>query len=149
MQVLELPAAQHPFFVGAQFHPELTSRPLNPNPLFMGLVAAAIRAKVEAAGLQTGLHMLSSWATTCYGLDAWVPPCPDSVTGWARAERCPNHCAKSRISDEHPELFVPQGPAPHNYFWPNTAGTWYCHLQPARNFYGPDSPAHFGAAEAP
>ena len=43
MQVLELPAEQHPYFVGSQFHPELTSRPLRPSPLFMGLVAAAIR----------------------------------------------------------------------------------------------------------
>ena len=101
---------------------------------------AAARAKIEAAGLHTGLHMLSSWATTCYGLDAWVPPCPDSVSGWARKERCPNYCAKSRVSEEHPELFVPQGPAPHQYFWPNTAGTWYCHLQPASNFYGPAKP---------
>ena len=41
MQVLELP--DHPFFIGAQFHPELTSRPLHPQPMFMGLVAAAIR----------------------------------------------------------------------------------------------------------
>ncbi len=47
MQVLELPpdhpAVGHPYFVGAQFHPELTSRPLRPQPMFMGLVAAAIR----------------------------------------------------------------------------------------------------------
>jgi CTP synthase len=43
MQILELPRAQHPFFLGAQFHPELTSRPLHPSPMFMGLVAAAIR----------------------------------------------------------------------------------------------------------
>ena len=42
MQVLELPFDQHPYFLGAQFHPELTSRPLNPSPLFMGLCAAAI-----------------------------------------------------------------------------------------------------------
>jgi CTP synthase len=41
MQVLELP--DHPYFIGAQFHPELTSRPLHPQPMFMGLVAAAIR----------------------------------------------------------------------------------------------------------
>ncbi len=41
MQVLELPG--HPYFIGAQFHPELTGRPLNPQPMFMGLVAAAIR----------------------------------------------------------------------------------------------------------
>ena len=43
MQVLELSGSQHPYFIGAQFHPELTSRPLRPSPMFMGLVAAAIR----------------------------------------------------------------------------------------------------------
>ncbi len=43
MQILELPTRQHPFFVGAQFHPELISRPMRPSPMFMGLVAAAIR----------------------------------------------------------------------------------------------------------
>jgi CTP synthase len=43
MQVLELPQSAHPYFVGAQFHPELTSRPLDPQPLFMGLVAAALQ----------------------------------------------------------------------------------------------------------
>ncbi len=43
MQVAELPPAVHPYFVAAQFHPELTSRPLRPAPMFMGLVAAAIR----------------------------------------------------------------------------------------------------------
>ncbi len=36
------PRVVHPFFVGAQFHPELTSRPLRPQPMFMGLVAAAL-----------------------------------------------------------------------------------------------------------
>ncbi len=41
MQVLELPREVHPYFVGAQFHPELTSRPLRPSPMFVGLVEAA------------------------------------------------------------------------------------------------------------
>jgi CTP synthase len=45
MQVLELPQSVHPYFVGGQFHPELTSRPLAPNPMFMGLVAAAIASQ--------------------------------------------------------------------------------------------------------
>lgn len=50
MQVLELPTSQHPFFIGAQFHPELLSRPLRPSPLFMGLVASAIaRANPDLA----------------------------------------------------------------------------------------------------
>ena len=43
MQILELPGSKHPYFIGAQFHPELTSRPTSPQPLFMGLVAAAIQ----------------------------------------------------------------------------------------------------------
>ena len=46
MQVLELPGdgeGGHPYFIGAQFHPELLSRPLRPSPMFLGLVAAAIR----------------------------------------------------------------------------------------------------------
>ncbi|WP_432798857.1 CTP synthase [Poriferisphaera sp. WC338] len=43
MQFLELPLDVHPYFIGAQFHPELTSRPLNPQPMFMGLIAAAIK----------------------------------------------------------------------------------------------------------
>jgi len=42
MQVLELPAEGHPYFIGSQFHPELTSRPLRPQPMFMGLIAAGI-----------------------------------------------------------------------------------------------------------
>ncbi len=50
MQMLELPGGQHPFFLAAQFHPELTSRPLRPQPMFMGLLAAAMhRVDPEAA----------------------------------------------------------------------------------------------------
>jgi len=54
MQVLELPQSAHPYFVGGQFHPELTSRPLGPNPMFLGLIAAAI-ASVEPEFAQTEL----------------------------------------------------------------------------------------------
>ena len=41
MQILELPT--HPFFMGTQAHPCLTSRPLRPQPMFVGLVAAAMQ----------------------------------------------------------------------------------------------------------
>ncbi len=57
MQILELAsdhegaaeegAITHPYFIGAQFHPELTSRPLTPQPMFMGLVAAALAEKYQ------------------------------------------------------------------------------------------------------
>eukprot|EP01052_Picozoa_sp_SAG31_P014235 SAG31_NODE_876_length_11307_cov_3.506781_11_plen_314_part_00 len=109
---------------------------------------AAARARIERGGLQTGLHMLSSWAETCYGLQ-WVPPCPDSAAGWPRAQRCPNFCTTSQVEAERPELFVPQGPAPFHWYWPNTAGTWYCHLQPAANYYGPACPAGPAACTHP
>ncbi|ORY23932.1 CTP synthase [Naematelia encephala] len=39
MQMLELD--DHPYFVALQAHPEFCSRPLNPSPPFLGLVAAA------------------------------------------------------------------------------------------------------------
>jgi CTP synthase len=42
MQILELPAAMHPYFIGTQAHPELTSRPLRPQPMFVGLIKAAM-----------------------------------------------------------------------------------------------------------
>ncbi|MDB5224753.1 MAG: pyrG [Candidatus Adlerbacteria bacterium] len=41
MEIAELPASEHPFFLGVQFHPEFLSRPLDPHPLFMAFIAAA------------------------------------------------------------------------------------------------------------
>ncbi|AHJ62651.1 CTP synthase [Granulibacter bethesdensis] len=35
--------ADHPWFVGVQYHPELKSKPFDPHPLFSGFVAAAVR----------------------------------------------------------------------------------------------------------
>jgi CTP synthase len=43
MQILELPG--HPYFIGVQFHPCFTSRPLVPHPLFYGLVEACLKDK--------------------------------------------------------------------------------------------------------
>lgn len=43
MQIVEIP--EHPYFIGTQAHPELTSRPLRPQPMFLGLVAAALRRR--------------------------------------------------------------------------------------------------------
>ena len=39
VEIVELP--DHPWFVGAQFHPEFKSRPDRPHPLFYGFVKAA------------------------------------------------------------------------------------------------------------
>jgi CTP synthase len=35
--------ADHPWFVGVQFHPELKSRPLDPHPLFASFIGAALQ----------------------------------------------------------------------------------------------------------
>lgn len=43
VEMIEL--ADHPFFVGTQFHPELQSRPLDPHPVFRGFVRAASQRK--------------------------------------------------------------------------------------------------------
>jgi CTP synthase len=36
-------AAEHPFFIATQAHPEFRSRPTRPHPLFLGLIAAATK----------------------------------------------------------------------------------------------------------
>lgn len=40
VEIIEL--KNHPFFVGAQFHPELKSTVDNPHPLFVNFVAACL-----------------------------------------------------------------------------------------------------------
>lgn len=43
MEIVELPKEKHPFMLGTQFHPEFTSSPLKPNPIFIGFIKAALR----------------------------------------------------------------------------------------------------------
>ncbi len=47
VEVVEIP--EHPWFVGVQFHPELKSRPMEPHPLFVGFVGAALRHRAAGA----------------------------------------------------------------------------------------------------
>ena len=42
VEMIELPADTHPFFIAVQSHPEFRSRPTRPHPLFAGFVAAAL-----------------------------------------------------------------------------------------------------------
>ena len=44
-EIIELP--DHPFFIACQFHPEFTSRPLRPNPLFREFIGASIEQKAK------------------------------------------------------------------------------------------------------
>lgn len=41
VEVVEIP--EHPYFIGAQYHPELKSTVENPHPLFVGFIQAAMR----------------------------------------------------------------------------------------------------------
>lgn len=43
VEIVELPESEHPWFLGAQFHPEFKSRPINPHPLFREFVGAAVK----------------------------------------------------------------------------------------------------------
>ncbi|MDR1871028.1 MAG: CTP synthase [Deltaproteobacteria bacterium] len=45
VEIIEL--ADHPWFVGCQFHPEFKSRPMNPHPLFKAFVGAAIKQNAK------------------------------------------------------------------------------------------------------
>ena len=40
VEIVEIDA--HPWFVGVQFHPEYKSTVINPHPLFLGFVGAAV-----------------------------------------------------------------------------------------------------------
>ena len=50
VEIVEL--ADHPWFLGCQFHPEFKSKPMKPHPLFREFIRASLKAKVsrEAAG---------------------------------------------------------------------------------------------------
>lgn len=43
VEIVELLESEHPWFLGAQFHPEFKSRPTNPHPLFRDFVGAAVK----------------------------------------------------------------------------------------------------------
>lgn len=45
MEIAELPKSKHPFFLGTQFHPEFTARPLTSHPLFDAFIKAASKKK--------------------------------------------------------------------------------------------------------
>lgn len=45
VEIIEL--KNHPFFIATQFHPEFTSRPLRPNPLFVGFIQACKKRFTE------------------------------------------------------------------------------------------------------
>lgn len=47
-EIIEL--KNHPYFIGCQFHPEFKSKPLKPQPLFLGLIEASLDYKNKKVG---------------------------------------------------------------------------------------------------
>jgi len=45
-EIVEL--AEHPWFLGCQFHPEFKSKPMQPHPLFRAFIAAALASKAKS-----------------------------------------------------------------------------------------------------
>ncbi len=45
VEIVEI--ADHPWFLGCQFHPEFKSRPMNPHPLFVSFIEAALTRKTQ------------------------------------------------------------------------------------------------------
>ena len=61
VEIAELPAEVHPFFVGTQAHPEFRSRPTRAHPLFTAFVAASV---TRAAGRMLPLTVEATKAPT-------------------------------------------------------------------------------------
>lgn len=59
MQIFEIPS--HLFFMGTQAHPCLTSRPLNPHPMFLGFVAASAQKHYPDKNLFSPLKNVSKF----------------------------------------------------------------------------------------
>jgi len=45
VEIVELDAKKHPWFLGCQFHPEFKSRPWNPHPIFREFIRASLQHK--------------------------------------------------------------------------------------------------------
>ena len=58
VEIMELKG--HPWFLGCQFHPELKSRPLDPHPLFRGLIKAAVARRTTAQPKHSKVRALRS-----------------------------------------------------------------------------------------
>ncbi|MEO3867257.1 CTP synthase [Nonomuraea sp. B12E4] len=54
VEYTELPVERHPFFIGTQAHPEFRSRPTRANPMFHGLVGAALVYADNRMGAKVG-----------------------------------------------------------------------------------------------
>ena len=57
VEIVEI--ADHPFFVGCQFHPEFKSKPLEPHPLFSAFIQASYSARLRSAEARKTGHAIA------------------------------------------------------------------------------------------
>lgn len=77
------PDLDHPYFVALQAHPEFCSRPLNPSPPFLGLVAAACGGTV----LEEQLVLNEREYVAPHPESAKVIPASEAVTERAKGRK--------------------------------------------------------------
>ena len=58
VEIVELQG--HPWFVGVQFHPEFSSKPLAPHPLFVSFITAALASRDRTASLSSKVEVKST-----------------------------------------------------------------------------------------
>jgi CTP synthase len=80
MQMLEI--EDHPYFVGLQAHPEFCSRPLNPSPPFLGLIAAACGGDVLKEQLEASKNYVDP-----HPENAKVVPASEAATEGAKGRK--------------------------------------------------------------
>ena len=56
MEICEI--ADHPWYLGCQFHPEFKSKPLEPHPLFRAFIGAALRVSRASSGKRRWRNLL-------------------------------------------------------------------------------------------
>ncbi|MCC6670954.1 MAG: CTP synthase [Planctomycetes bacterium] len=55
VEIVEI--ADHPFFVGVQYHPEFKTKPMRPHPLFREFIGAAIQHSLHCRGASRAAHI--------------------------------------------------------------------------------------------
>lgn len=60
VEFIELPETKHPFFLATQSHPEFKSRFLQPSPVFIGLIKAAIQRKNSGESISVQAPILKA-----------------------------------------------------------------------------------------
>ena len=80
----------------------------------------AIRDRIHAAGLQIGLHIISPGSTVC--LDQMTLPTSCTAPHSCHVASCKGNIhIDTAVSRNHPEFFMPQGPAPTGWYWARPA----------------------------